>query len=179
MRTENDNGLIFDSLNAIFINNEYDDFNDIANSDNLYTIEGDNYFTDFSLVLQDLNFDGRLYTDGDITINATSVTSESKNSIIAFHTGNIVINSNEFNYKGNTARLVIFDEAFNNMDNGRIDESIELLRKLGLQAIICAPDNKIANISTKADKTLVLYREGRDIDVFDFDKEMKKVEASL
>ena len=86
---------------------------------------------------------------------------------------------NEFNYKGNTARLVIFDEAFNNMDNGRIDESIELLRKLGLQAIICAPDNKIANISTKADKTLVLYREGRDIDVFDFDKEMKKVEASL
>lgn len=65
------------------------------------------------------------------------------------------------------------------MDNGRIDESIELLRKLGLQAIICAPDNKIANISTKADKTLVLYREGRDIDVFDFDKEMKKVEASL
>ena len=30
MRTENDNGLIFDSLNAIFINNEYDDFNDIA-----------------------------------------------------------------------------------------------------------------------------------------------------
>lgn len=56
---------------------------------------------------------------------------------------------------------------------------IELLRKLGLQAIICAPDNKIANISTKADKTLVLYREGRDIDVFDFDKEMKKVEASL
>ena len=100
MRTENDNGLIFDSLNAIFINNEYDDFNDIANSDNLYTIEGDNYFTDFSLVLQDLNFDGRLYTDGDITINATSVTSESKNSIIASHTGNIVINSNEFNYKG-------------------------------------------------------------------------------
>ena len=100
MRTENDNGLIFDSLNAIFINNECDDFNDIANSDNLYTIEGDNYFTDFSLVLQDLNFDGRLYTDGDITINATSVTSESKNSIIAFHTGNIVINSNEFNYKG-------------------------------------------------------------------------------
>lgn len=100
MRTENDNGLIFDSLNAIFINNEYDDFNNIANSDNLYTIEGDNYFTDFSLVLQDLNIDGRLYTDGDITINATSVTSESKNSIIASHTGNIVINSNEFNYKG-------------------------------------------------------------------------------
>lgn len=117
MRTENDNGLIFDSLNAIFINNEYDDFNDIANSDNLYTIEGDNYFTDFSLVLQDLNFDGRLYTDGDITINATSVTSESKNSIIAFHTGNIVINSNEFNYKG----IIFAPNGYVNINSKNID----------------------------------------------------------
>lgn len=117
MRTENDNGLIFDSLNAIFINNEYDDFNDIANSDNLYTIEGDNYFTDFSLVLQDLNFDGRLYTDGDITINATSVTSESKNSIIASHTGNIVINSNEFNYKG----IIFAPNGYVNINSKNID----------------------------------------------------------
>ena len=85
---------------------------------------------------------------------------------------------NEFNYKGNTARLVIFDEAFNNMDNSRIVESIELLRKLGLQAIICAPENKIADISTKADKTLLLYREGRNIDVYEFDKELSKLEDS-
>ena len=62
------------------------------------------------------------------------------------------------------------------MDNSRIVESIELLRKLGLQAIICAPENKIADISTKADKTLLLYREGRNIDVYDFDKELSKLE---
>lgn len=65
------------------------------------------------------------------------------------------------------------------MDNGRIDESIELLRKLGLQLLYVLQIIKLLIISTKADKTLVLYREGRDIDVFDFDKEMKKVEASL
>lgn len=43
---------------------------------------------------------------------------------------------------GNTARLVIFDEAFNKMDGERIIESVRLLRKFGLQAIICSPPEK-------------------------------------
>lgn len=37
---------------------------------------------------------------------------------------------------GNTVRLVVFDEAFNKMDSERIIESVRLLRKMGLQAII-------------------------------------------
>ena len=39
----------------------------------------------------------------------------------------------------NTVRLVVFDEAFNKMDSERIVESVRLLRKMGLQAIICTP----------------------------------------
>lgn len=38
---------------------------------------------------------------------------------------------------GNTVRLAVFDEAFNKMDSDRIIESVRLLRKMGLQAIIC------------------------------------------
>ena len=50
-------------------------------------------------------------------INATSVTSESKNSIIAFHTGNIVINSNEFNYKG----IIFAPNGYVNINSKNID----------------------------------------------------------
>ena len=160
MRTENDNGLIFDSLNAIFINNEYDDFNDIANSDNLYTIEGDNYFTDFSLVLQDLNFDGRLYTDGDITINATSVTSESKNSIIAFHTGNIVINSNEFNYKG----IIFAPNGYVNINSKNID----------FKGFIIAAGYNVPLVKTQMKKIIVTAKT-----LYSHPKNVSKIYAAL
>ena len=45
---------------------------------------------------------------------------------------------------GNTVRLVVFDEAFNKMDSDRITESVLLLRKMGLQAIICTPPDKVS-----------------------------------
>lgn len=60
---------------------------------------------------------------------------------------------------GNTARLVIFDEAFNKMDGERIIESVHLLRKFGLQAIICSPPEKVADIAPVSDKTLLVHKE--------------------
>lgn len=58
----------------------------------------------------------------------------------------------------NSARIIIFDEAFSKMDGGRIKESIKLLRKFGLQAILSAPSDKIADISELVDETLVVLR---------------------
>ena len=66
---------------------------------------------------------------------------------------------NDNNEYGNTARLVIFDEAFNKMDGERIIESVHLLRKFGLQAIICSPPEKIADIAPVSDKTLLVHKE--------------------
>ncbi len=60
---------------------------------------------------------------------------------------------------GNTARLVIFDEAFNKMDGERIIESVRLLRKFGLQAIICSPPEKVADIAPVSDKALLVHKE--------------------
>jgi uncharacterized protein YPO0396 len=59
---------------------------------------------------------------------------------------------------GNTARIIIFDEAFSKMDSGRIKESVRLLRKFGLQAILSAPSDKVADISELVDETLVVLR---------------------
>ena len=56
----------------------------------------------------------------------------------------------------NTIRLIIFDEAFSKMDRGRIQESIKLLRKFNLQAIVSAPSEKLTDISELVDETLVV-----------------------
>ncbi len=66
---------------------------------------------------------------------------------------------NDNNEYGNTARLVIFDEAFNKMDGERIIESVRLLRKFGLQAIICSPPEKVADITPVSDKTLLVLKD--------------------
>ncbi|HKM02635.1 MAG TPA: SbcC/MukB-like Walker B domain-containing protein, partial [Bacilli bacterium] len=65
---------------------------------------------------------------------------------------------NESGELSNSARIIIFDEAFSKMDGGRIKESIKLLRKFGLQAILSAPSDKVADISELVDETLVVLR---------------------
>lgn len=60
---------------------------------------------------------------------------------------------------GNTLRIVIFDEAFNKMDDDRIVESVRLLRKLELQAIVCTPPDKASDLQPVSDKTLLVHKE--------------------
>ncbi len=58
----------------------------------------------------------------------------------------------------NTMRLVIFDEAFSKMDRNRIIESIRILKDFGLQVILSAPPEKVADISRLVDRTLLVTR---------------------
>jgi uncharacterized protein YPO0396 len=68
---------------------------------------------------------------------------------------------NEKGELGNTIRLIIFDEAFSKMDRGRIKESIRLLRKFNLQAILSAPSEKVGDISDEVDETLVVLHSNK------------------
>ncbi len=72
----------------------------------------------------------------------------------------------------NTVRLVLFDEAFNKMDSDRIIESIRLLRKMGLQAIICTPPDKLPDIMPEADCTFLVSKEKYRMHILPFEKEM-------
>ena len=74
---------------------------------------------------------------------------------------------------GNTVRLVVFDEAFNKMDSDRITESVLLLRKMGLQAIICTPPDKVSDIMPIADRTLLVDKSGYRMHIIPFGKEMQ------
>ncbi len=70
---------------------------------------------------------------------------------------------------GNTIRLIVFDEAFSKMDSERIQESIRLLRRLGLQAILSAPTEKIGDIAPLVDRNLCVIRNGNSSFVKAFD----------
>jgi hypothetical protein len=59
---------------------------------------------------------------------------------------------------GNTLRLIIFDEAFNKMDHQRIQESIKLLKNMGLQPIVSAPTEKIGDIAPLVNRNLCVTR---------------------
>ncbi|HPZ07051.1 MAG TPA: SbcC/MukB-like Walker B domain-containing protein [Candidatus Eremiobacteraeota bacterium] len=69
----------------------------------------------------------------------------------------------------NRMRLIIFDEAFSKMDSERIQESVKLLRRFKLQAILSAPPEKLPDITPLVDRTLCVIK-GRDsasVKVFD------------
>lgn len=75
---------------------------------------------------------------------------------------------------GNTVRLAVFDEAFNKMDSDRIIESVRLLRRMGLQAIICTPPDKVSDIMPIADRTLLVNKDKYRMHILPFGKEISQ-----
>ena len=69
----------------------------------------------------------------------------------------------------NTARLIIFDEAFSKMDGERIIQSINLLKRYDFQVLLSAPPDKIHDIATLVDRNLCTIRDGRKTCVLTFD----------
>ena len=63
------------------------------------------------------------------------------------------------NIGGEAAGLVLFDEAFNNMDDERIGGVLEFLRRLTLQLIIAAPPDKIQYIGPAMDEIMLVMTD--------------------
>lgn len=65
------------------------------------------------------------------------------------------------NIGGESIGLVMFDEAFNNMDDERIGGVLEFLNRLPLQLVIAAPPDKIQYIGPKMDETLLVMADNK------------------
>lgn len=63
------------------------------------------------------------------------------------------------NIGGEAIGLVMFDEAFNNMDDERIGGVLEFLSRLPLQIIIAAPPDKIQYIGPSMEVTLLVMTD--------------------
>ena len=72
--------------------------------------------------------------------------------------------------ESNTPRLILFDEAFNKIDSERIKESIELLKRFNLQAVLVAPPEKVSDIAPLVDRNLCVIRRRNNAFVKWFDK---------
>ncbi|MFI3255293.1 MAG: SbcC/MukB-like Walker B domain-containing protein [Eubacteriales bacterium] len=79
---------------------------------------------------------------------------------------------NEATSSGNTMRLVIFDEAFSKMDSDRIIECVRLLRTLKLQAIMCTPPEKVADIMPEVDQTILFTHQNYHMKTMSYHKKV-------
>ncbi len=69
---------------------------------------------------------------------------------------------------GDSVGLVMFDEAFNNMDDERMAGVLEFMTNSGLQVIISAPPEKIQYIGPSMKKVLLVLQDGAYSYVEDF-----------
>jgi uncharacterized protein YPO0396 len=64
-----------------------------------------------------------------------------------------------------TIRLALFDEAFNKMDDSRIEKTIDFFKSIGIQVITAVPTEKIETIAPFMDTTNLVIRHGLSADV--------------
>ena len=65
-----------------------------------------------------------------------------------------------------SACVVMFDEAFNNMDETRIEAMMEYYNELNIQLLIAVPPQRIANIVSHVETTLGLVKSNHTVTVF-------------
>lgn len=70
---------------------------------------------------------------------------------------------------GDTIRIIMFDEAFDKMDDNRIDSMMDFLKSQNLQMIIATPPSKMEIIGEKVDTILMAMREGSQSNIEEYD----------
>lgn len=75
------------------------------------------------------------------------------------------------NRNDNTLRLIVFDEAFNKMDEERMKESLALLGKFGFQAIIAAPSEKAGELIPLVPNTICVIRKDKNTIVREWERD--------
>lgn len=68
--------------------------------------------------------------------------------------------------------LVLFDEAFNNMDESRIENMMKFYRDLNIQLIIAVPPGRIQTIAPHVETVLTLIKDRNQIYVGEFNHEL-------
>lgn len=112
--------------------------------------------------------DYRNYLDFDLSINNENGTRYMSNLLREQSGGETqtpfyiaILASFQHLYRNkNTIRLVVFDEAFNKMDEERIQISLRLIKQLDLQLIAAVPDEKMAHMAAEADTAIIINRIG-------------------
>ena len=131
--------LALDNENSVQALDEFTDYRTYMDYD-IKIVHSDNSYSYYSKVCEEKS-GGETQTPFYVTVAA---------SFVQLYSNNI----------GSEAiGLIMFDEAFNNMDDERIGGVLEFLRRLPLQIIIAAPPDKIQYISPSVDETLLVMTD--------------------
>jgi uncharacterized protein YPO0396 len=164
-------------------NMDYDLFNDVLVNKNkaiinrlfnkLTMIEEDKYAID----LQDY----RKYIDVDIEIKTSmgkKLLSENMHTqsggesqvpfyiIAAASFQQILVRNRD---KGSNLCIVLFDEAFNNMDSQRVSSMMKFYNELNIQIFLSLTGEKLYSIAKYVDSTLVIIRDGIVAEIMPFE----------
>lgn len=131
--------LALDSDNSAKALDEFTDYRTYMDYD-IKIVHSDNSYSYYSKVCEEKS-GGETQTPFYVTVAA---------SFVQLYGNNI---------GGEAIGLIMFDEAFNNMDDERIGGVLEFLRRLSLQIIIAAPPDKIQYISPSVDETLLVMTD--------------------
>ncbi len=71
--------------------------------------------------------------------------------------------------RGETIRIIMLDEAFDKMDDGRIEAMMDFFNSQNLQIILATPPPKMEVIGEKVDTILVAIREGNSSIIEEYD----------
>ncbi|WP_053367798.1 ATP-binding protein [Bacillus sp. FJAT-27245] len=72
----------------------------------------------------------------------------------------ILSSFNQLYSSNKTMRLVVFDEAFNKMDEERIQTSLRLIKTMNFQLIAAVPDEKLPNMAPEVSTIIMVHRDG-------------------
>lgn len=131
--------LALDNENSTHALDEFTDYRTYMDYD-IKIVHSDNSYSYYSKVCEEKS-GGETQTPFYVTVAA---------SFVQLYSNNI---------GGEAVGLVMFDEAFNNMDDERIGGVLEFLGRLPLQIIIAAPPDKIQYISPSVEETLLVMTD--------------------
>lgn len=122
--------------------------------------------------------DYRRYLDYDIKIEKKDGTSESFSKTYGEKSGGetqtpyyvaIAASFVQLYKRGNTARIIMLDEAFDKMDDDRIGAMMDFFNSQNLQIILATPPAKMEVIGEKVDTILMAMREGSSSIIEEYD----------
>ncbi|MEG0314711.1 MAG: SbcC/MukB-like Walker B domain-containing protein, partial [Erysipelotrichaceae bacterium] len=122
-----------------------------------------------------LSYDIKItHSNGDITM-FSKVSSEKSGGetqipyyvIIASSFQQIIKN----NKRNDAGCLVLFDEAFNNMDESRIKTMMQFYKELSIQVMIAVPPERVPAIRPYIDQTLTVIKQNKQVMVREFNDE--------
>lgn len=138
-----------------------EEMDDLFSKLTAYDDQGENILSEYT--------DYRRYLDYDIVVSNAEGQTQRFSKIYGEKSGGetqtpyyvaIAASFTQLYKLGDTVRIIMFDEAFDKMDDNRIASMMDFLNSQGFQIILATPPSKLEVIGEKVDTILMAMREG-------------------